>query len=138
MSLTIRPVQIPDVYKVWGTVAPLLKKAEDKFENPEYNVEHIKPMLISGQWLLLVVVNENNDIVGALTVSFINYPNDRVAFITAIGGKLIIEEDTANMLADICRSYGATTIHGVVNESIARLYKKVGYKERAILVERRL
>ena len=139
MNVAIRPVELPNVYRVWDRVEPFLKSAEQKYENPEYNTHHIKAMLTSGQWVLLVFVDENNEIQGALTLSFVNYPNDRVAFVTAVGGKLLAEDTTADQLADICRAYGATTIHGVVNKSIARLCEsKLGFKERAILVERRL
>ena len=81
MSVTIRPVEVPSVYRVWDRVEPFLKSAEDKYENPEYNVPHIKSMLTSGQWVLLVFLDDNNEIQGALTLSFVNYPNDRVAFI---------------------------------------------------------
>ena len=138
MMLDVRPVQIPDIYKVWDTVAPLLKRAEEKYENPEYGIEHVKSMLISGQFVLFVFLDSENNIHGAIVVTFINYPNDRVAFIIAMGGKGIVEEDTADKFADICKAYGATTIHGVVTKSGARLYQSVKFNERAILVERRL
>ena len=42
--------------------------------------------IIQGQQVLLLIIEEDK-ICGAVTVEWINYPNDRIAFITAIGGK---------------------------------------------------
>ena len=75
---------------------------------------------------------------GAATVSFISYPNDRVAFVTAIGGKLVTSPDTFKQMSDIFKANGATKIQGVAKEAIARLWKRFGFEEKAILVEVKL
>ena len=78
---------------------------------------------------------EGEFIKGALTVSFINMPNDRIGFVTAISGKNIFTKNTYKQLVDILKQFGATKIQGGVRESIARLWRRVGFKERYILVE---
>ena len=91
-----------------------------------------------GQWMLLVAVDENEVMHGAATVSFINYPNDRVAYVTAIGGKLVSSPDTFKQMSDIFKANGATKIQGVAKEAIARLWQRFGFEEKAILVEYKL
>jgi len=67
---------------------------------------------------------------GAMTINFFNRPNDRVAFITYIGGKHIAEQETFDQLATLCRSFGATKIEGAVNEAVARLWRRFGFTEK--------
>jgi hypothetical protein len=91
--------------------------------------------LTSGQWLLLVATDEAGVIHGAATVSFINYPLHRVAFITAIGGKLISNRDTFEQMKLLLKQRGATKIQGYGRESIVRLWKRYNFEPRNTLVE---
>jgi hypothetical protein len=87
---------------------------------------------------LLVATDDSNQIHGAATVSFANYPKNRVAFITLIGGKLISNQDTFAQLCNILRHAGATKIQGMARPAIARLWKRYGFEERTTLVEVKL
>jgi hypothetical protein len=101
----------------------------------DYAIEQIRLLVNMGSWLLLVAIDENMEIHGAATVSFMNYPNDRVAFITQIGGKLISNQETFKQMVDILKNKGATKIQGMARPSIARLWKRFGFQERTTLVE---
>jgi len=138
MKLMLQTVSPAFVHQTWSMVEPFIKSAEKKFDDVEYTTEQIKVYLVTGQWMLIVAVDEDKTIHGAATVEFINYPNSRVAFVTAIGGKLVSSEDTFKQLSGICKANGATKIQGVAKESIARLWKRFGFEERAILVETKL
>lgn len=138
MNLTIQPVTTAFVHQTWHLVEPFIKSAEEKFDEVEYTTDQIKVYVASGQWLLVVAADEEKNIHGAATIEFINYPNARVAFVTAIGGKLVSSQDTFKQLSVICKANGATKIQGVAKESIARLWKRFGFEERAILVETKL
>jgi len=100
-----------------------------------YNVDHIRLYVTTGAWLLVVAVDETNKVCGACTVSFINYPLHRVAFVTSIGGRLISSKDTFEQLKQILKSYGATKIQGYGRESIVRLWKRYDFEPRNTLVE---
>ena len=89
----------------------------------------------TGQWVLLVAVDENKTIVGAGTVSFINYPLSRVAFFTAIGGRLITNEDTFEQLKALLKHRGATKIQGLVRPSMERFLEKFDFTAGNKLVE---
>ena len=132
--MIIRHVPVEYCAQNWHLVEPFIAEAH-KWGYGDYSVEQIKVFVMTGQWILLVVMNDNV-VHGALTVSFINYPNDRIGFVTAIGGKLLTDADNFEQLKKIFRSYGANKIQAVSRESVARLWKqKLGFNNRAIFVE---
>lgn len=138
MILTVRPVPYEAVQQAWPLVAPFIESARVKSSNTEYTTDQIRLLVSNGSWLLLVAVDENNDLHGAATVNFINYPNERVAFVTAIGGKLVTNADTFSQLSAIAKAHGATKIQGAARESVARLWERFGFEQSAILVEYKL
>lgn len=143
MSLKVQPVGMDYVAQTWPYVEDFLKDALDKGDPvPEwsnnYDLSHVQGFLTSGLWTLLVAVDENNQVHGAATVSFANYPKNRVAFITLIGGKLISNQETFAQLSNILRLAGATKIQGMARPAIARLWKRYGFEERTTLVEVKL
>ena len=104
MTLSVKHVDTAYVSQIWPKVEGYIKDALDKgapVETRNYDEKHIQVYLTSGQWLLLVAVDEQNEIHGACTVSFINYPLHRVAFITTIGGRLISNQETFAQLKEI-------------------------------------
>jgi hypothetical protein len=58
-----------------------------------------------------------------------------VAFITAIGGKLISNKDTFAQLQSIARQNGASILQGFGRPSIVRLWKRYNFESRNTLVE---
>ena len=134
--MRVQPVDANFVQQLWPLVEGYLEDALSKVEgSPDYNIHHIQSFLTSGQWLLLVALDEQNQVHGAATVSFINYPLSRVAFITAIGGKLISSDDTFEQLKAILSSRGATKIQGFGREAIVRLWKRYNFEPKSTLVE---
>ena len=118
-------------------MCPFISNALEYAED-DYNVDQVKVYLSTGQWTLIAVANEKEEVVGALTVSFSNRPNDRLAFITTIGGRLISNKDTYVQLSNILKSFGATKVQGAARESVSRLWRKLGFKERYTIVENKL
>ena len=140
MTLAIRAVDNAYVNQTWPFVEPFLADAMKKGGDfPEwaanYNVSHIQMFVTTGTWLLVVAVDEQNTIHGACTVSFLNYPLHRVAFVTAIGGKLISSQDTFTQFKTLLKSYGATKIQGYGRDSIVRLWQRYDFEPRNTLVE---
>jgi hypothetical protein len=104
----------------------------------EYTVEQAKVYLSNGVWMLCVAVDADGTLRGAGAVQFNNMPNDRVAFVIAIGGKLFTSQDTWQQFVDILRSRGATRVEGAARESIARLWKRYGFEEKYRIVSVRI
>lgn len=134
MSLNVRYVQTDFVHQTWPLVEQYLTAAL-KYSDGDYSADQIKTLLSTGVWLLLVAIDEEQEIHGAATVSFNNTPNDRIAFITALGGKALINDDVYGQLSTILKGLGATKIQCVARESAARLYAKVGFKEKHTILE---
>lgn len=102
----------------------------------DYTIEQAKLLVCMGSWLLVVMTDDAGEIHGAATITFINYPNSRVGYITAIGGKLIANQEAFTSLCQILKSKGATKIQGMGRPAIVRLWSsKFGAKPMATLME---
>ena len=137
MTLLIRAVPVQNVAQAWPLVEKYITDAQ-QYDTEDYTVEQIKVYLSLGQWVLIVAVDEEGVIHGAMTVTFINYPNHRVAFITSTGGKLIISKDSLAQLKAIVQQMGATKVQAAVRPSMARLLGRTGFYERYITVETKI
>lgn len=130
--MRIERVDVGHVHQVWplveGHIASALEHAKG-----DYTLESVKVLLATGQWLMLVAVDDDG-VQGAATVSFTSRPHDRVAFITTIGGKLISSDETFEQLKALLRALGATCIEGAARESIARLWSRYGFEEKYRIV----
>jgi len=134
MNLNVQLVPLSLIHQTWPLVENFLEEAL-KWGEDDYTIEQAKVYITKGDWMLLVAVDENNAIHGAAAVNIYNMPNYRVAFVVAIGGKLISNDETYAQLCALLKSFGATKIRGVAREAIARLWKRYGFRERYILVE---
>lgn len=140
MTLTVRPVDTNFVQQVWPMVEDYIQSALEKGGDfPDwadgYNISHVQGFVTSGQWLLLVAVDEENKIHGAMTVSFANYPLHRVAFVTTTGGKFIANPELLGQLKVLVKHRGATKIQAFCRESMVRLLSRAGFEPRNTLVE---
>ena len=137
MTLTVQYVPVNYAAQTWPLVEKYIEMAME-YGHGDYTLDQIKMFVNIGQWLLLVAVDEGGNVQGAATVNFLNYPNDRIAFITCIGGKLISNSDTYQEMSMILKSNGATKIQGMARPSVARLWKRYGFNERSALVEAKI
>jgi hypothetical protein len=124
---------VTSVQQAWNDVAPLLASAMVHVDG-EYTLDQLKVMLVDGKQTLLVLVDDDNKIQTAFTIEWISYPNDRVAFLTAIGGKTDL--NAFNQFKDWVKASGGTKIQGATFESVARLWKmKLGFKHKYTIME---
>ena len=121
------------VQRFWHLAEPLLQKALDK-GNGEFTAEQLKLLVTQGQQQLLLVMKDEICYV-ALTVQWINFPNDRVAYITYIGGK----NTKAGMgqFKQWAKEQGCTKIQGSTKyKSIEKLWNRLyGYEPKYTLME---
>jgi hypothetical protein len=74
-----------------------------------------------------------------MTVEFSNRPNNRVMFITALGGNGIVNKDTFDQVESWARMQGATKVSAWAQEAQARLYKiKSNFNTVRLVVEKDL
>lgn len=141
--LKLQPVDANYVSQIWHLVEPFLRDALEKGGEACggvecYNIHQVQMFLSSGQWLLIVATDDDNEIHGAATVSFINYPQQRVAFMTLTGGKFIANPEIFDQFKQIVKSRGATVVHAYVRKSMQRLLDKSGFKPLTTLVEAKI
>jgi len=133
--MIVQPVLRENVAQVWHLVEKFIAKALE-FSKGDYNAEHAKVYLANGNWNLFVAVGESGDVKGACTVEFINRPESRVAFVTAIGGRLISDQETFSNFKEVLKIMGATKIEGAARPSIKRLWEtRLGFAEKYSIVE---
>jgi hypothetical protein len=134
--MNIQHVETNYVAQVWPKVADYIESA--LAYQDDYTLEHARLYLTTGQWMLVVAVADDKFIQGAAAITFSNRPKDRVAFITAMGGKLISSQDTFLQFKDLLKAFGATYIEGGARESVARLWTKYGLEEKYRIVGTKL
>lgn len=129
--MKIQRVDLAYIHTVWPMVSKFIQSALD--HQDDYTLEQVKVYVSSGEWLL-IVASDDDGIHGAAIVQMFNRPNARVAFVIAIGGRLISNEDTFTQLSNLCKAFGATIIEGAARESIARLWTRYGFTEKYRIV----
>jgi hypothetical protein len=133
--MNVQYVPIHHVNQTWSFVAGFLQAAiEQQSGDKDYTLDQVQVYVSSGQWILLVAT-ENEKIIGAATVNLFNRPNNRVAFITYIGGRLIVSKESFKQMCQVLQTYGATSIEGAVNDAVARLWRRFGFVEKYKIVE---
>ena len=129
--MKIQHVDTAYIHQTWPLVEDFIKWALDY--QTDYTLEHVKTFLSNGSWMLIVAADDSG-IRGAAVVNFTNRPNDRVAFIVAMGGKLISSKETFADFSALLKAFGATYIEGAARESIARLWTRYGLEEKYRIV----
>ena len=135
---TVQIVAPNNIYNVWADVESYLN-ASINVSGGDFTLDQLKMLLVRGEQTLLVSVNENNKINGAMTVEFINSPNARTMFITALGGYGIVNEETFSQVETWAKMQGATKASAWAQETQARLYKiKANFNTVRMVVEKDL
>jgi len=130
--MNIQHVPLEWVPRTWPMVEAFIAEALE-FSKGDYTIEQVQTLVATGQWALLVAT-DGEKIHGAATVHLFNRPSARVAFITAIGGRLISNKDTFEQLKQLLAAFGATEIEGAAREAIARLWSRYGFESKYTIV----
>jgi hypothetical protein len=119
---TVQIVAPNNIYSVWEDIKEYLN-ASINVSTHDCTIEQLKMLLVRGEQTLLVSINEKGVLNGAMTVEFINYPNNRVMHITALGGHGIVNDETFSQVESWAKMQGATKASAWAQEAQARLYK---------------
>jgi hypothetical protein len=129
--MNIQHVPLEWTPRTWPMVKEHIASALEHTE--DYTLDQVQTLVCTGQWMLLVAA-DGETIHGAATVHMFNRPSQRVAFITAIGGRLVSNRETFAQLKQLLAAFGATHIEGAARESIARLWSRYGFEEKYRIV----
>ena len=135
---TVQIVAPNNVYHVWEDIKEYLN-ASINVSGGDSTLDQLKLLLVRGEQSLLVSVNKENKINGAMTVEFINNANARTMFITALGGNGIVNDQTFSQVETWAKMQGATKASAWAQEAQARLYKlKANFNTVRMVVEKDL
>jgi hypothetical protein len=134
MTLSIQLVPLSLVHQTWPKVERFIKDSLE-WSSDDYTIDQVRLYVSKGEWMLVVAVDEQQVIQGAMTINLYNAANARVAFITTTGGRLIINDETFAQLCALVKEFGATKIRGVGRDSMIRMLERVGLKKRYTLFE---
>lgn len=120
----IQPRELP---QVWDVVAPMLQKAIDLDPNST-STQHVNYTIRIGTTHLLVWDEPGEGITGAATVSFTDYPTERIAHVHLMGGKGIVKKHVFEEAQNWMRAQGATKAQCWCQDNLVPMYEKMGMK----------
>jgi|DEB0MinimDraft_3_1074331.scaffolds.fasta_scaffold31718_2 hypothetical protein len=134
---TLYVVPPQQIHKFWGISSPHLEKAIQT-SSGEYTIDQLKVLVTQGKTTLLITLNENQICTGAATIEWLDYANDRVCYISYIGGK--ISQESWLQFVDWIIKSGGTKIQGSTSSpAIVRLWRmKFNMKPKYTLMELKL
>lgn len=118
----ISPRELP---QVWPIAAPLLQKAID-LEPEALTIEQMEYSVRTGKVFLLVWEEPDQGITGAVTVEFIDYPRERIAHVSLMGGKGIVRDHVFKEAQKWMRLNGATKAQCWTKGTLVQMYEKMG------------
>ena len=134
MTLRVEVVPVEFVHTVWPKIEHYIETAIEH-ANGALTVEEVKVRVTDGAWMLVIAINNSDTIQGTAVVSFFNRADNRVAYVTSIGGRLIANTDTFSQFCDILRAHGATCIEGTVRDSLLRLWERIGARKQSNYIQ---
>ena len=126
--MKIQHVDVNYTNQLWPQVEQFIDAA--LAYQDDYTLDHAKAFVTNGTWMLIVAIDDDAVIHGAATIMFYNRPNDRVAFVITMGGRLITGSETYAQFTDLLKAFGATYIEGASRASAMRLWERFGLKEK--------
>lgn len=123
--MALHQVQTNELPQVWHIVAPMLQRAIDL--DPDLNtIEQVEYAVRTGRTFLLIWIDPDEGITGAVTVDIMDYPRERVAHVNLMGGKGIVRDHVFEDAQNWMRSFGATTAQCWAKGTLVQMYEKMG------------
>ena len=137
MELKIQEVALEHVNLVWDHIERYIEEALG-YSCGDYCARDARVLTTNGTWNIIVASDDTGKIHGAAVVSYFNRPEYRVAFVIAIGGKLIANRAAVRQFEEILRARGATYLEGAGRDSIVRLWFRYGLEKKYTVIGKEL
>lgn len=131
--------QIPPTFvcQLWPRIKGMLERALEH-SGGEFTIDQLQFALVRGEQSLLVAM-DGDAITGVATVAIDSFPAARIAFVTAVCGRMLANDECLSQLEDWSRANGCTKIRGACRESVARMWRqKLSFEPRYIIMEHAL
>lgn len=130
----VRLITPQEVRLHWPTLEPLFQRALDQSKCNDYSIDDVYQYLTLNQWRCYVA-EQDKSIKGAAVVSMMRYPHDTVAYVCAIGGRMLANQETSKQFFDLLKQHGAARVQGAARPAIVRLWRRIGLEEKYSIVE---
>lgn len=130
----VRLLNVPELRLQWQHIEPMIKRALEQSKCNDYNIDDVYQYLILNQWRCYVA-EEDRTIKGAAVVSMVKYPHDILAYVCAIGGRMLANKETSGQFFELLKAHGANRVQGAARPSIVRLWRRIGLEEKYSIVE---
>tara|TARA_R110002167_G_scaffold317858_1_gene523467 strand:- start:15 stop:422 length:408 start_codon:yes stop_codon:yes gene_type:complete len=135
MALKVYVVPQHLIQQYWHYAEKYIAKALEKGSG-EFTTDQLKLMCVHGQQTLLLSM-EDEKCYNAATVQWINYPNDRVAYVTYAGGTKL--KEIMNQFIKWVKNNGGTSVQCSTGyKAIERLFERLNFKPKYRLMELKL
>ena len=136
MEKNLFVVPTEHIHQFWHLAEKHLQRAIDT-GNGEFTIDQLKQYAAYGSCVLFIILDEEQKCHGAITGQWTIYPNERVFYITYLGGNGVIR--TWDQLQSWVKSNGGTVIQGSTSkDSLVRLYQQLKLKPKYTLMEYKL
>jgi len=134
---TVRQLAARDINPHWSVIGPMLNAALSNSKCNDYSIVDLHKAVLAAKWDMFIA-EDSGKVIGAAAVIFQPYPKDTVAYIAAIGGRLVTNKETSGKFFDLLKARGASRVQGASRPSVVRLWRRIGLKEKYAIVEGQL
>lgn len=121
------------VHQWWPHVEEYLRAALEHSQG-DLTIDQLRSDLGQNR-LSLYRVADGERTIGAVAVAFQNQRNARTGFVVAIGGRWLASPDLVQQFFAQLRAAGATKVAGAGRDSIVRLWRRHGLREKYTIFE---
>jgi hypothetical protein len=136
MNLEVRQIGLKCIPKFFPLVKDLIDAGLQ--DTDDCTADDAKEYLEQGIWQLCIAFSSENEIKGVYVTTINPSPTGKIAIIISAAGSGLASQEVFSQLCEVFKGLGATKVRALAKESAARLYKRVGFTEKAILVEKKL
>ena len=135
MTIKVQHVDPNYIHQVWPLVMPwLLPVFEVIGDSSYYTIDNLKEYIIRGEHVLLIGIDELEVVRGAVTVQWCNYPNARIAYVSAFGASLGNEVEQYTTFISWLKTMGTTRVECTAPPTVARLLRqKMGFVKSPLI-----
>lgn len=124
-----------ELSKMLGTVEPLIESA--LADTDTLTTDQAIEKIHNGEFVLLMAIGDTG-FLGIYVLSFSEEANGAICMIVCAAGRGMASQEAFDSVCDFAKEKGASRIMALAKKSAARLYERVGFKEKTSIMEKLL
>jgi hypothetical protein len=134
----VEQIKVERLDAIWPTCSHFLAAGLAMGEG-EMDLSQLRQSIVLGNVELLVGLDTQSEVVGAMALQFINFANFRVANVLTIGGTSIVASKLHwEQVKQWLKQRGASKVQGFCQPAQARLWRRMGFTQSYAVVRSEL